>query len=121
MEGIFNPSHPVTSIHWTNAKPLQEVLLLDLERNIFMQGDNSNGNYYLYQDVNVSEYSGAIDGGTASFQFSYWFRTYNFNNDKGRVTVPYLDASYTVLTAYNSPNLTNLFSWTTYSDTRTAP
>lgn len=120
-ESIVNIANPTVPYHWTQANSGAGGVNPHGGTYHFYAGDNSNGNYYIYQDVDVSAYASAIDAGTASFVFSYWFRVYNFNNDRGRVTVEYLNTSNTVLSTYSSGNLNNFFSWNNYSDTRTAP
>jgi hypothetical protein len=91
----------------------------------FYSGDGQNsapGVYLeLYQDINVSAYATPIDGGTASFTFSFWTKNFGFNNDNARVYLEYRDIGGTVLSTYDSGLKTNFTSWLQYSDTRIAP
>lgn len=120
-EAVVNTANPTTAFHWTRANSGLGGVTPHGGSYHFYAGDNSNGNYYLYQDIDVSAYTGAIDAGSASFVFSYWFRIYNLNNDRGHITVEYLNSSNTVLSTYNSGTLINVFLWSNFTDTRTAP
>ncbi|MFN8416781.1 MAG: T9SS type A sorting domain-containing protein [Cytophagaceae bacterium] len=119
-EAILNAANPVTPYHWTQANSGSGGVAPHGGTYHFYAGDNSNGNYYIYQDIDVSAYATAIDGNTASFVFSYWFRTFQFNNDQGRLILNYLDVNNNILSTYNSGVLTFPI-WSQYSDTRTAP
>lgn len=77
----------------------------------------------LQQDIDVSEYSDAIDTGSASFTFSGYLQTWSNGggNDAGRFKVEYRDQEGSVLSAYDSGEETSVNTWTEYSDTRNAP
>lgn len=80
----------------------------------------------LYQDVNVTSNSTAIDAGTASYTFSGWRRgfkntaPFSADADRSQIIVEYRDASGTVLGSFDTGSA--VFStWTQSTDTRFAP
>lgn len=122
-EGVV--AMPTNTFHWTRSNNFLGEAPPHGGSYHFYANDNSNGNYYLYQDVDVSAYASYIDAGTCPFTFSFWTRMYNYSsfptpNDAARVIVEYRDAGGTVLSTYDSGWRTQL-AWTQYTDTRTAP
>lgn len=115
---------PTNAFHWTRSNNLFGEVVPRSGSYHFYANDNSNGNYYLYQDVDVSAYATQIDAGTCPFTFSFWTRMYNYNggipNDAARAYVEYRDALGNVLSLYDSGWRTHLV-WTQVTDTRTAP
>jgi len=78
----------------------------------------------MYQDVNVSAYAAAIDGGTQWFNFSGFVRSRSEGSqpaDAATIVVQYLSAGNVALATYTSGLQQWTAEWTLLSDTRAVP
>lgn len=95
-------------------------------------GNGGSGNFFfpnrtvaaiseLYQDIDLSSNSAAIDAGTASYTFSGWRRGYPGSDlDQSRIIVEYRNASGGILATFGPPSA-DFNTWTNDVDTRNAP
>jgi hypothetical protein len=76
----------------------------------------------VYQDVNVSSYSGSIDGGKQSFTFSGYVQVFDQTpSDSARMIIEYRSSTSTILDKYDIGYTGNRAVWTQYVNTKTAP
>ncbi|WP_397444971.1 leucine-rich repeat protein [Polaribacter sp. R77954] len=87
--------------------------------NIFFAGANSSAE--LYQDIDVSSFTGDIDAGIQKFYFSVHLKSFNsFPFDKSQVILEYRDSQENILETYDT-ELSENVNWFQYQDTRIAP
>jgi RHS repeat-associated protein len=80
---------------------------------------NENGSGQIYQDIDVSNYSTAIDSGNQKFVFNGYLRG-NGANTSSSITVTYFNSTGGGLTSYSTPNVSSS-DWLFFTDIRTAP
>jgi hypothetical protein len=74
----------------------------------------------MYQDIDVSSNAVSIDAGTAQYNFSGWYATYN-NQDYSRVIIEYRTSANVILSTYDSGQQRKPGNvWTKLADTRIA-
>ena len=79
-------------------------------------------NAELMQDVDVTNYSCAIDVSLQRFNFDGYVRSFPQNPpDQARIILEYRNANNTILSTYDSGNQTSTTAWLKLSDLRLAP
>ncbi len=87
----------------------------------FLPGYNESAE--LRQDIPVSHFAATIDGGLASAEFLGYVRSFQQGSpDRARIVIEYRDAANaSVLSSFDSGNLSSVTAWSPVADTRPIP
>lgn len=77
----------------------------------------------LAQDVDVTGFSAAIDGGAQAFNFAGYVRSFSQGNssDESRIVLEYRNAAGEILDSFDSGGIDNTTEWQLVVDSRNAP
>lgn len=119
---------PITENGWTSVSgnwewPVRNVQGVDVKFGHKYFRSTISGRAEIYQDIDVTDFSAAINTGNQYFYFSTYLQSFEVNGveDDSQTVVEYRDDSGNVLDTYDTGLSQVVDKWTLFEDTRLAP